>query len=74
MANILIIDDDAAYGDLLARLIGREGFRVLGAVNVASGLRLLDKEEVQVVVSDVFLTGRKRSRTYRNHQIKISMH
>ncbi len=53
--TVLIIDDDIALQTLLARIISKEGFNVLTASNAASGLKLLDKEDVSVVMSDVNL-------------------
>jgi hypothetical protein len=55
MATLLIIDDDTSYCQLLVRLVSREGYRVLEANNMTSGLRLLEREEVQVVLSDVYM-------------------
>ncbi len=53
--TVLIIDDDIALQTLLARIISKEGFNVLTASDAKSGLKLLDKEEVSVVMSDVNL-------------------
>ena len=53
--TVLIIDDDIALQTLLARIISKEGFNVLTASDAASGLKLLDKELVSVVMSDVNL-------------------
>ena len=53
--NILIIDDEEKLRGLLARIIGLEGYHVLEAANGNAGLKLLDKEPVQVVISDVKL-------------------
>ena len=53
--TILIIDDEVKLRGLLARIIGLEGYHVLEALNGKAGLTLLEKEEVQVVISDVKL-------------------
>lgn len=54
-STILIIDDEKKLNDLLSRIIGLEGFRVLQAYNAKDGLKLLEQEDVLVVLSDVKL-------------------
>jgi two-component system NtrC family response regulator len=54
-STILIIDDEKKLNDLLSRIIGLEGFRVLQAFTGKEGVRLLEQEDVQVVLSDVKL-------------------
>ncbi|WP_374951337.1 sigma-54-dependent transcriptional regulator [Mucilaginibacter sp.] len=54
-ATILIIDDEKKLNDLLSRIIGLEGFKVLQAFTGKEGLKLLEKEDVLVVLSDVKL-------------------
>jgi two-component system NtrC family response regulator len=53
--TVLIIDDDKALQTLLTRIISKEGFNVLATGNATSGLKILDREEVSVVMSDVNL-------------------
>lgn len=53
--TVLIIDDDKALQTLLTRIISKEGFNVVGAGDASSGLKILDKEHVSVVMSDVNL-------------------
>src|SRR5687767_1707034 len=53
--NILIIDDEEKLRSLLARIISLEGYQVFEAANGKAGLRLLEKENVQLVISDVKL-------------------
>jgi DNA-binding NtrC family response regulator len=54
-ATILIIDDEAKLRGLLSRIISLEGFQVLEAGDTKSGLKILEKTDVQVVLSDVKL-------------------
>lgn len=54
-ATILIIDDEIKIRSLLARIIELEGFTVLQAENAKEGLKLIQNQEVLVVVSDVKL-------------------
>jgi two-component system NtrC family response regulator len=54
-ATILIIDDEKKLNDLLSRIIGLEGFRVIQAYNGKDGMKLLEQQDVLVVLSDVKL-------------------
>ncbi|RAJ92087.1 DNA-binding NtrC family response regulator [Larkinella arboricola] len=53
--TILIIDDEDRLRQLLARLLSLEGYRVLEANNARNGLRILEQEEIHLVISDVKL-------------------
>ena len=53
--TVLIIDDDKALQTLLTRIIAKEGFNVLAASDATSGLKVLEREPVSVVMSDVNL-------------------
>lgn len=53
--QILIIDDEEQLRKLLGRLLSLEGYTILEAANVKTALKLLEKEEVQVILSDVKL-------------------
>src|SRR5258708_5946312 len=57
MANgiVLIIDDEEKLRALLARIIRLEGFTVLEAENLKAGNRLLEKEDIDVILCDVKL-------------------
>lgn len=54
-STILIIDDDNDFRALLVRIISKEGFRVFDADDATSGLKVLQKEDIRVVLSDVNL-------------------
>ena len=53
--TILIIDDEDKLRGLLARILSLEDFKVLEAANAQAGLKLLEKEDIHVVISDVKL-------------------
>ena len=53
--TVLIIDDEDKLRQLLARVITLEDYKVLEAANAKAGLSILEKEEIQVVISDVKL-------------------
>jgi DNA-binding NtrC family response regulator len=52
---VLIIDDEEKLRALLARIIRLEGMTVLEAETLKTGSRLLDKEDIDVVLCDVKL-------------------
>lgn len=54
-ATILIIDDEPHLRGLLARVLQLEGYTVLEAENARTGLKILERDEVQLVISDVKL-------------------
>ena len=53
--TVLIIDDEKKICNLLARIIGLEGFTVFQAGTGKEGLSILKNQEIQVVISDVKL-------------------
>jgi len=55
--TILIVDDEARYRDLYARVLRDAGFDVLEAEDVAAALKAIGKDAPAMVVSDVRMTG-----------------
>ncbi|SMO69057.1 sigma-54-dependent transcriptional regulator [Fodinibius sediminis] len=53
--NVLIIDDEERFRELLARVVGLEGFTIFQAKNAREGFSILKKETISVVVTDVRL-------------------
>ncbi|GAB3963833.1 sigma-54 dependent transcriptional regulator [Spirosoma terrae] len=53
--TILLIDDEPKLRQLLARILTLEDYQVLEADDARSGLRTLERTEVQLVISDVKL-------------------
>jgi two-component system, NtrC family, response regulator len=53
--HILIIDDEDQLRRLLSRLLALEGYTLHEAGNIRSALKILEKEEIQVILSDVKL-------------------
>ncbi|SEK94757.1 DNA-binding transcriptional response regulator, NtrC family, contains REC, AAA-type ATPase, and a Fis-type DNA-binding domains [Chitinophaga rupis] len=53
--HILIIDDEEQLRKLLSRLLALEGYTLYEAANARTAQKLLEKEEIQVVLSDVKL-------------------
>ena len=54
--NILIIDDEEKFRQLLTRIISLEGFNVLQAGNISQGLKIIQQEKnIDIVLTDVKL-------------------
>jgi len=55
-SNILIIDDEDKFRQLLSRIIELEGFTVLQASNVKQGIKLIEQEKnIDIILIDVKL-------------------
>ena len=54
---VLVIDDDPTVGDLMARVLAREGFRVDYAPGGESGLRRARHARPDVITLDVMMPG-----------------
>jgi DNA-binding NtrC family response regulator len=57
MATILIIEDEAKMRRLLELNLGDDGFKTLSAGDAETGLKLLDSEPVDLVLTDLKLPG-----------------
>jgi CheY-like chemotaxis protein len=55
--TVLVIDDDPATRELLARMLSKEGFRVMEAASGEEGLRLARAERPDVITLDVLMPG-----------------
>lgn len=53
--NVLIIDDEEKFRQLLARIISLEGYAVSQAASIQQGLKVLEQEPVDIVLTDVKL-------------------
>jgi DNA-binding NtrC family response regulator len=53
--NILLIDDEEKLRSLLSRIIHLEGFTIFEAGNLKAGMKILEKESIDVVLCDVKL-------------------
>jgi DNA-binding response OmpR family regulator len=51
-ATVLVIDDDLSYVELTSMMLKLEGYRVQTATDGASGWKLLEKEQPEVVLLD----------------------
>ena len=55
MSTILVVEDQAACRDPLARLLRLEGFEVLPAANGVDAVRILEREPIDLVLLDLNL-------------------
>lgn len=55
MEKILIIDDESFIRENVERVLGEEGYRVLGAANGGEALELVGEEDVDLVLLDLNL-------------------
>jgi DNA-binding NtrC family response regulator len=55
MANVLIIDDDDAVREYLARLVTRLQHTAFTASNCEEGRKLMDNPDIQIIISDIYL-------------------
>jgi DNA-binding NtrC family response regulator len=55
--RILIVDDEASIRDLCARVLSRAGFAVVTAGNGTEGLKMLQAEAFDLVISDIRMPG-----------------
>lgn len=53
--KILIIDDEEKLRSLLKRIVGLEGYAVTEAGNLKAAFKILDKEDINVILCDVRL-------------------
>lgn len=55
MKTVLIIDDESLVRATVARMVEREGHRVVQAANGLEGIRAFDREKVDLVVCDIIM-------------------
>lgn len=55
--NLLIIDDEVVLAENLKQMLKKYADNVYVAYNGADGLRIINKETIHCVISDVFMPG-----------------
>jgi DNA-binding response OmpR family regulator len=55
--TILVVDDDSASGDIVSRLLVREGYATRVVTNGVDCLRVLRAERIDLVLLDVMMPG-----------------
>ncbi len=74
--TVLIIDDDIAVRKFVTDLLIARGYKVISAVNGIEGLKIIQKEKVDIVVSDLIMPEKEGIETIKeikssNPEIKI---
>ncbi len=57
MFNILIVEDDRDLRELFCRTLVKNSFKAFSAENADKALEILDKEYIDLIVSDVMMPG-----------------
>ncbi len=57
MFKILVVEDDSELNQLFCRTLNRNGYVALGAYDAAQALVMLEKEAVDLIISDVMMPG-----------------
>jgi DNA-binding response OmpR family regulator len=52
---ILLVEDEEAYRDVLARILTNAGYEVLQAADGIEALSLLEKSQIDLVISDILM-------------------
>lgn len=55
--TIVLVEDDDVVRRLVSRVLEREGYRVLGAASGEEGLEIIDREEPDLLLTDLTLPG-----------------
>jgi CheY-like chemotaxis protein len=55
--TVLVVEDNAALRRVVTRQLGELGYRVLEAENAAAGLRLMERENIDLLLTDVVMPG-----------------
>jgi PAS domain S-box-containing protein len=57
LGTVLVVDDDAAARNLLGRILGKEGYRVIEAATGEAGLRMAAEHRPDAITLDVVMPG-----------------
>ncbi len=65
MPQILVIEDDAAYRDMLTEALSEAGYPVLSAENGDEGIKLCYTHHCPLVITDIFMPEKEGLETIR---------
>ncbi len=76
MAQILIIEDDTDFRQMLNIMLKQAGYDVIEASNGKEGLKMYDHNRVDLVITDVFMPEKEGLQTLfelkeQNHNVKV---
>lgn len=55
MFNILLVEDDIKLRQLFGTVLTKNGYRTIGAGDGAKALEILDKEYIDIIISDIMM-------------------
>ncbi|NOR15003.1 MAG: response regulator, partial [Candidatus Aminicenantes bacterium] len=55
MEKMLVVDDEKSILDLLSVVLRKEGFSVLTSLSATQALNIIDKEDLDLVLTDIKL-------------------
>jgi two-component system CheB/CheR fusion protein len=55
--SVLVVEDNAALRRVVTRQLSELGYRVLAAENAAAGLELLDRQSIDLLLTDIVMPG-----------------
>ena len=58
MARILVIDDDEIMNDMIVQLLSEAGYEAEGALDGSRGLKLLETQPFDLIVTDIVMPER----------------
>jgi len=76
MATVLLTDDEMLIGETLSIVLGRAGHQVRTALNGLEAIRILDKDPIDVLITDVVMPdmdGLELIREVRKTDLKIGI-
>lgn len=66
MPRVLVIDDDDTMREMLVQMMEREGIESVSAEDGHKGLRLLQREEIELVITDIVMPRKEGLETIMN--------
>jgi CheY-like chemotaxis protein len=55
--TVLVVEDNTALRRVVVRQLGELGYRVLAAENATAGLRLLEQQSIDLLLTDIVMPG-----------------
>jgi DNA-binding NtrC family response regulator len=65
-ARVLIVDDEEAFADNIAKLISKRGYDIKAVYNGQSALTALDEDDFDVIILDLKMPGMDGLTTLKN--------
>ncbi len=74
MFNVLLVEDDIKLRQLFCTVLTKNGYRTIGAGDGAEALEILDKEFIDIIISDIMMPnmdGYELTKSLRDARINI---